>query len=248
MQGKFFLFFTKAKMTSLNIERGTTRSGKRFAARNKPYYLSLKELYSHHSSLFASQPLLASEVLRIGDGRQGNLIQTTIRFRADATNISTVLRNIFWELLREHTENETDGFEVTTVFNAILTDPERKSFSVFYGQDYSYDNNSGAASQLKYSSLPVTVRTHLDVKNIPTTFNFDTLIQEGRFAFEKSNVVIEKIINVVYLIRRLIVLTPKTRTSKISNPIQVENINLENELESEVPPPQAFEGQKSFSD
>lgn len=228
-------------MALQTVERGTLRSGRRFAARNKPYYSSLKELHSHHPRLFHSSPAISSEVLRIGDGRKGNLIQTTIRFRSDYLNIQPVLRQVFFELFREHTESSVDGFEVVTVFNAILTDAQRTSFSVFYGHDYAYENTSGASSELRYSDEPTTVRSVLDVKNIPTTFDFENLIQSRRFGFEKSGVSIEKIINIIYLIRRLIVLPPTTRKVTIQTPT-IENVVDSNEL-----PSTAFEGEKKFS-
>lgn len=224
-----------------NVERGTLRSGRRFAARNKPYYSSLKELHSHHPRLFHSSPAISSEVLRIGDGRQGNLIQTTIRFRSDYLHIQPVLRHVFLELFREHTESAIDGFEVVTVFNAILTDAQRTSFSVFYGHDYAYENTSGASSELKYSEVPTTVRSLLDVKNIPTNFDFENLIQTRRFGFEKSGVSIEKIINVIYLIRRLIVL-PSIKTT-----LTVQTPTVENVVDSDILPSTAFEGEKKFT-
>jgi len=221
------------------IERGTLRSGHRFAARNKPFYTSFQELKSHHTRLFQAAPAITSEVLRIGDGHQGNLLQTTIRFRVDSLVISQTLRNVFLELFREHNENSSDGFEIVTVFNAVLVDANRTSFSVFYGHDYAYENVSGAASELKYTNEPVTVRSLLDVKNIPTTFDFEQLLQARRFVFQDSGVSIDRFINIVYLIRRLIDFRPsRSSPKKPENGVQ---------LDSGVPPARTFEGHKTFS-
>lgn len=230
-------------MTTKTPERGTLRSGHRFAARNKPFYSSFRELQAHHSRLFLPSPAITSEVLRIGDGRQGNLLQTTIRFRTDSTIILQTLRNVFLELFREHNENSEDGFEIVTVFNAVLTDANRTSFSVFYGHDYAYENTSGAASELKYSEDPVTVRSLLDVKNIPTTFDFEELVQARRFAFDDSGVVIDRLINIVYLIRRLINLKPSKRQIRDHTRDQNDVVTLD----SGLPPSRTFEGEKNFA-
>jgi len=228
-------------MFDASIERGTLRSGHRFAARNKPFYTSFNELKAHHSRLFHPTPAVTSEVLRIGDGRHGNLLQTTIRFRIDSKVILQTLRNVFLELFREHHENAKDGFEIVTVFNAVLSDANRTSFSVFYGHDYAYENASGGASELKYSEEPVTVRSLLDVKNIPITFDFEQLLQARRFAFDDSGVTIERFINIVYLIRRLITLDSGSAEKRI-----VRKHHGAVELDTQLPPTRTFEGQKNF--
>ena len=231
------------------FERGSLRSGARFAARNRPYYSLLKELFKHHSKLLDSKPAVSTEVFKIGSGRvaTGNLLQTTVRFRADHSNIKHSLREVFLDLFREHIENETDGFEVVTVFNAILTDASRTSFSVFYGHDYTEGNSTGASAELCYSEKPVIVKSLLDVKNIPSSFDLEQIVSERRLAFQQSGVVIDRILNIVYLIRRFLDIgssKPKkvlARTKKST--IKKDGVH---EISGDDLPVRAHEGQKNF--
>lgn len=193
------------------MERGTLRSGKRFATRNRPFYSSLRELFQHHPRLLSTVPAVSTEVLRVGSGRQGNLLQTTVRFRADHQSVYHDLRQIFLELFREHTENSLDGFEVVTVFNAVLTNSDRSTFSVFYGHDYSVENSSGAAHELRHGLAPVVVRSLEDVKSVPTNFDLEEVVRRHRLAFDQSNVVVERILNIVYLVRRLLSPEPEKK-------------------------------------
>ena len=231
------------------MERGTLRSGKRFAVRNRPFYSTLRELLQHHPRLLSTVPAVSTEVLRIGNGRQGNLLQTTVRFRSDHSSIYHDLRQVFLELFREHTENSTDGFEVVTVFNAVLTNSDRTSFSIFYGHDYSSDNSTGAATELRHSRGPVLVRSLADVKSVPTTFNLEEVVLEHRLAFEHSNVVIDRILNVVYLIRRL--LAPEPEKKRKSRPRAEKKESRKNAASSSRnagwAPRGTREGQRSFS-
>jgi hypothetical protein len=61
----------------------------------------------------------------------------------------------------------------------------------------------GAAPELKYGET-VIVKTLSDVKKIPSTFDFDQLVQTHRHAFENSSVYVHRFINIVYLIYRFI--------------------------------------------
>jgi len=236
-----------------SMERGTLRSGKRFAARNRPFYSTLRELFQHHPRLLSTVPAVSTEVLRIGNGRQGNLLQTTVRFRSDHPTIYHDLRQVFLELFREHTENSTDGFEVVTVFNAILTNSDRSTFSVFYGHDYSTDNSTGAATELRHGRSPVIVRSLANVKAVPTVFNLEEVVLEHRLAFEQSNVVIDRILNVVYLIRRLLAPEPERKRKSRSSP--KERVAPPGGKKNAVPPARkvsrvprnTMEGQRSFS-
>ena len=231
------------------FERGSLRSGARFAARNRPFYSSIKDLLQHHPKLLDSKPAVSTEVLKIGSTRTvGNLLQTTIRFRADHPTIGHSLREIFLDLFREHIENETDGFEVVTVFNAILTDASRTSFSVFYGHDYAEGNVSGAAAQLSYSAEPVVVRSVLDVKNIPSSFDLEQIVSERRLAFQQSGVTIDRILNIVYLVRRFV--EPETK-SKREKKIRLKKKKVGKhdgvtEVSGQTLPPRTHEGQKTF--
>jgi hypothetical protein len=194
-----------------DLERGSLRSGARFAARNRPHYSSYRELISHHSRLLENEPAITHRVARIADSRSGNLIQTTVRFRFDSPLIYSTLREVFNELFREHEESSTEGFEVVVTFNAVLTDQESSTFSLFYGQDHRASNDSGAAPELSYGSTLV-VRSMLDVGQIPTSFDSETLVRSHRSAFAHSNVSVHSFVNVIFLIYRYV------RSDKTSRP------------------------------
>jgi len=114
------------------------------------------------------------------------------------------------QLFREHTEGPHAGFEVLVTFNAVLTNRERNSFSVFYGHDYRADNLVGAAPELRYGEGAVDVPNLAAVSKIPTTFDFEQLAVAYRHAFDQSDLRVERFLNVVYLIYRYVPL-PKTR-------------------------------------
>ena len=188
---------------SSSIQRGALRSGRRFAAKNQAYYSTVKELLSNHSKLIAREPAIATRFLKIADNNRGSLIRTTVRFRPDYPHIAHKLREVFLDLFREHSENSVDGFEVVVTFIAVLTNSYRTTFSVFYGQDFGFDNLSGASNQLRHSD-PVVVKSLLDVEKIPTQLDLDSILAAHRHSFESSNVRIDQILNVVYLIRRFV--------------------------------------------
>ena len=195
-----YSFFT------IEMERGTLRSGERFAARNYAFYKSEKDLLAHHKRLLDPEPAITTRAARIAGLNFGSLLQTTVRFRFDSTVIRSTLRRVFFDLFREHTTREDSGFEVVVTFNAILTnqsDQNNPSFSLFYGHDHRADNISGAAPELKYGSTTL-VRQLSDVDNIPVDFESDDLIRSHRRAFESSAVSIHKFVNIVYLIYRYV--------------------------------------------
>jgi len=181
-------------------ERGVLRSGKRFAARNIPYYLTEQELLSHHKKLLENISGPTIRHFHIGNG-QGSLMQATVRFRIDYPNILNSLTGIFATLIREHSESNSEGFEVVTTFNAILTNSQSTTFSIFYGHDYRGGNISGAKEELKYGET-VVVKSLPDVSSIPTKFDMNELLRSHRNAFQSSDVKIHRFLNVVYLIYR----------------------------------------------
>lgn len=188
-------------------ERGQTRSGLRYSARNEAFYSSEKELMSHHQRLLAPLPAETTTIFKVQTSRtktgvsknEIRLLQTTVRFRTDYANITAYLRKVFAKLFAEFAGHKDDGFEVSIVFNAILSDYNKKSFSLFYGHDYSEGNFSGAASKLKYGES-YTVQNLDDVSSIPTRFDFEHLAHSQRLNFESSSVRIHKFVNIVYLI------------------------------------------------
>ena len=181
-------------------ERGALRSGKRYAARNNPYYLSEGELLSHHQKLLENISGPSIRTFHIGNG-QGNLLQATVRYRIDYPHILPSLLGIFVGLFREHSESRSEGFEVVITFNAILTNSKNTTFSIFYGHDYRGGNISGARPELKYENTFV-VKSITDVNNLPTKFNVEQLLYNHRDAFQSSDVKIHKFLNVIYLVYR----------------------------------------------
>ena len=86
-----------------------------------------------------------------------------------------------------------------TTFNAVLSNHESTTFSIFYGHDYRNESATGAHDNLSYGD-PVLVSNLDDVDRIPTQFDFETLARQQRAAFENSDVRVVRFINVVYLI------------------------------------------------
>ncbi len=142
------------------MERGSLRSGTRFAARNLNYYPTVRELLQHHQRLLSHEPAVTTRAARIAGLNFGSLLQTTIGFHFNSTIIRSTLRAVFFNLFREHTPRADIGFEVVVTFNAILVSTsERTTYSLFYGHKHRADNLSGAAPELKYRS-PTVVRGH----------------------------------------------------------------------------------------
>ena len=185
------------------IERGTLRSGARFAERNEAYYPSVAELLKVHKKLLDQEPAVTTRIARVGESRIGSLLLTTIRFRFDYPGIEHRLKVELLDLFREHTQNQSDGFEVVITFNAILCNHEETSFRVFYGQDFRTGNQSGAAPELKYGEA-VVVRTIADIGKIPTTFDAERLLAAHKRAFENSNIKIYRFLNIIYLVIRFL--------------------------------------------
>jgi hypothetical protein len=185
-------------LTEREIFGGLTRSGARYTARNQPHYSSLRELLSHHQQLLVAQPVVTTRWASVGS-REGALLQTTIRFRQDHPNIRAELRSIFLDLLRQAGSTSRDGFEVITTFNAILSNHESTTFSIFYGHDYRQGSMTGAYDNLSHGD-PILVTSLDDVDRIPTTFDFDAMARRQRASFENSGVRVVRFINIVYLV------------------------------------------------
>ena len=178
------------------LERGVTRSGIRFSARNLPYYRTVGSLLEHHKRLLLPGPFVETRYFAAGPG---SLLQTTIRFSSDHSNIRHELRRVFLDLFNQHSARSGSGFEVVTTFNAVLSNRASTSFSIFYGHDYRTDNTTGAYAGLRHGE-PVLVRSLLDLHKIPSSFDLEALARTHRHAFESSDVRVVKIINVVYLV------------------------------------------------
>ena len=183
-------------------ERGQTRSGARFAARNLAYHTSIASLMAHHQRLLLRVPEVSTQYAEVGRSR-GTLMQTTLRFRADHPNIREDVRRVFGRLFREHTDGNREGFEVVTTFNVILSNTRARTYSLFYGHDYRggrmSEDGRGAHGNLVYGSSAL-VTSPDDVAAVPTTFDLDGIVNSLRHAFSSSDVQVVQIVNIVYLI------------------------------------------------
>ena len=90
---------------------------------------------------------------------------------------------------------------MTITFNAILSNRDSTSFSLVYGQDYGEQSQGGSHSRLGFSG-PVRVRNLLHLRRVQTEFDLEDLIRRYSLAFDSSDVVVVKLINVVYLIHQ----------------------------------------------
>lgn len=190
---------SSAAAAAAATDRGFLRSGARYGARNNPHYTSLSELLSHHARLLEPRPAVTTRAVRVAGLRSGSLLQTTLRLPFGSPLAEAALRDVFVDLLREHSESSDAGFEVVVTFNAVLTNATETTFSLFYGQDHRASNVAGAAPELRYGSTH-RVRSLLEVDSLPTSFDADELVRAHRHAFENSNVHIYAFLNVVYLV------------------------------------------------
>ena len=180
--------------------RGSTRSGVQYSALNSAHYTSVQELMSHHRRLQSFEPASNTRAgIIIGENQHVTLLQTTLRFRFDSPLIGVTLHNTFIDLFQELPVNGIDGFEVVITYNVILHNQDSGTYSLFYGQDHRRDNAGGAARELGHSRSFV-VRNLLDVDQIPTQFNEQTLMNEHQNTFDHSNVSIHSFVNVIFLI------------------------------------------------
>jgi len=180
-------------------ERGETRSGGRFAARNLPYFSSLRELLAHHQRLLDLGPVVSTRYARIA---RGTILQTCIRFRSDHSDIRGSLTRVLTELFQELDQGNRagEGFEVSVTFNAVLSNKDSTSFSLFYGQNY---GEGSPPSRLGLSNQSVVVRNLLHLRRIPTEFNLEDLVRRFSLAFDSSDLVVARILNVVYLVHQV---------------------------------------------
>lgn len=101
------------------------------------------------------------------------------------------------DLLQE-LNSENEGFEVSVTFNAVLSNRNATSFSLFFGQNY---GEGSAQSRLGFGR-PVIVSSLLHLRRVPTSFDLEDLIRRYSLAFDSSDLVVANIINVVYLVHQ----------------------------------------------
>jgi len=184
-------------------ERGALRSGQRFAELNKAHCRTEAELLNRHHKLEALKAGPFHNRLKLSTGL-GDIDQTIVRYSTRHPDIYGDLRQVFLNLFKNSGETERSGYEVSVTFNAVLTNSDSTSFSIFYGQDYSSTSDHGVGGRLRGSERPILIRSPRDVQNIPTVFNYEDIIHQNRAAFQSSNVRIHRIINIIYLIYRFV--------------------------------------------
>jgi hypothetical protein len=176
------------------------RSGTRYQARNQPFYTSVRELLQHHQRLLTENPAVTQQLAVIE--RSGTLVQTTIRFPVQSDIIQTSLREVFTELLAQLQRNE--HYEVLITFNAILHNPVRGTYSLFYGHDFRHDNRGGRARELSFYDTSTIVRTPFDVNRIPVNIDYDRLLRAHRDVFDDSGVQLHSFVNIIYLVYKYV--------------------------------------------
>lgn len=206
-------------MTAEYQDRGQTRSGKRFAQANVGHYTSLERLLAHHSRLLEEEEASSTRLFRLGRDR-GYLFQATLRYSVNHPDLRGSLVRHFSRMFAGHVEGRCTGYEVAVTFNAVLSNPEGTSFSLFYGHDFRAGNLAGAAPELSYRPQGYLIRTVGDVQKLPVEFDFDALAETHRHQFEESGVRIARFLNIVYLVYRYVPVTrefaARARTSRRS--------------------------------
>lgn len=109
-----------------------------------------------------------------------------------------MLTELFQELEFENRAGE--ALEVSITFNAVLSNRASTSFSIFFGQNY---GEGSPPSRLGFSARPVVIRNLLHLRRIPTEFDLEDLIRRFSLAFDSSDLVVAKILNVVYLVHQV---------------------------------------------
>lgn len=109
----------------------TSRGGQIEVKKNKAYSKSLKELLKKHKRLTRQRIAVSTRESRIPKIPHGSLLTTVIRMHVSVKNKLSVLRNIFFDLFREHSESSQEGYEVVVTFNAVLENQVRLNFLFF---------------------------------------------------------------------------------------------------------------------
>ena len=183
------------------MERGTTRSGRIYASRNKAYYSSEKEALQRHSRLTDPIPAITTRHMSVGNSSVLKLTQTTARFVFNSSYVKDTLRRLFVKLITTYPASSNTGYEVVVTFNALLADEKASTYTVFYGHDHRTENDRGASRELGFGDT-IIVKSLSDVAKIPTSFDHEQLLATHRDAFRDSGVRIVRFLNVVYLVYR----------------------------------------------
>jgi len=183
-------------------DKGTTRSGVCFSDLNAGYYKLLKQCVAAHKKLFSEEPSVQTRLIPIVGQERGCLSQTIVRFPINSAQISSTLFDIFSDLFQQHRENDTDGFEVQITFNAILHSEQKNTWHVFYGLHHAQSNER--VTERFISQNVFVVKSLLDVANIKSSFDAESLLYAHRNSFADTHVRVHSFINVIYLIHRFV--------------------------------------------
>ena len=124
------------------------------------------------------------------------LKELTIRFLFEAKNQK---ETVIEEYLKFVQESKAKEVELFVTANVILTDPDQKSFVVFYGQTYDDDYKHvlppGVILVVKSTDIGEKVPNY---KDTDVSKIFDKIYKE------KSGLTCFKVVNLVYVLRTLI--------------------------------------------
>lgn len=87
---------------------------------NRAYFRSVEELLFSHRRLVQNRLEVTTRESYVAGLTRNTLLQTVVRMHVSLKNKKSILRNLFFDLFREHSESLVDGFEVVTTFNVIL--------------------------------------------------------------------------------------------------------------------------------
>ena len=131
------------------MSRGLTRSGRAYIRKNLSYYNSIQELKSHHTRLFNEE--LAVKTRFVSLNNRHVVSQTTVRTIFNKPNNMQLIRRAFADAFDQiNLAEEFHGFECVLTFNAILSNKDMSTYSVFYGVDFREQNEAGTAPELRY--------------------------------------------------------------------------------------------------
>jgi hypothetical protein len=170
---------------------------------HSPHHESLDELIAAHASLFVDEPSL-SIVERPFSGRRDGLSMSTLRIRETDTNFGLHLRTSFGRLFDLYGASR---FSVSVTANAILRSGSGSrvpTWSVWFGQHF---NRPGENRHYNFASRErgggaVTVSNLGDIRKLDTRFSASTFEQLFLANHSSSDVTVESLISVVYLIGR----------------------------------------------
>jgi len=131
------------------MSRGLTRSGRAYIQQNLSYYNSIQELKSHHTRLFNEELAVTTRLVTLTN--RAVMSQTTARTQFNNLNNRHHVLSVFEDLFSQINQSaDFHGFECVITFNAILSNKDLSTYSVFYGVDFREHNEAGTAPELRY--------------------------------------------------------------------------------------------------